>query len=401
MLCPRRLVVERPKIRPRSRVVTIHPFGLTQADLQRGMAVSVVVVVALIFLAQVAPILPPFVIAFFLAALLDPTLRHYERRGTSRVRTILMIYLLALFTFIGLAILVVPRVTAQLEDVSKNFDSYTTNIQHTADTFLQSHAQTLQRFGVKQKHLSDLLNQKSSPVRAALTTFIGSLTDFLTGLASKILWLVVIPVTAFFLMRDYGLIRARFIALFPAAYQERVDIISRDITDVFSAYLRGLAKICTIFAVTACALFWVLGIEDWMLLGLLGGLFYAVPYVGQLGTSLVVGAVCYSMPFHRALFFLPVAANSPGYTVGVILCIIGMGVIFDQIIYPRVVGASVGLHPVISIFAITAGATLFGIPGILLAVPVAASLQVVLMCCFPKLSERPPASLLEPAPPAA
>ena len=122
-------------------------------------------------------------------------------------------------------------------------------------------------------------------------------------------------------------------------------------------------------------------------------MFYAVPYVGQLGTSTVVGAVCYSMPAHRALGLLPVATHSPAYVVGVILFIIGLGVVFDQIIYPRVVGGSVGLHPVVSIFAITAGATLFGVPGVLLAVPVAASIQVVLMCSFPRLSERrrPPA----------
>ena len=120
-----------------------------------------------------------------------------------------------------------------------------------------------------------------------------------------------------------------------------------------------------------------------------------------MGTSTVVGAVCYSASPHNALGFVRVASHSPGYVVSVILCIICLGIVFDQIVYPRVVGGSVGLHPVLSLFAITAGATLFGVPGILLAVPVAASIQVVLMCSFPRLNERPPARLLEPKSPLA
>ncbi len=392
---------ERTKNSPRRRAVTVHPFGLTQADLQRYAVGACVFVAALYFLAQVAAILPPFLIAFFLAALLDPTLRYYERRGVNRVRAILLIYGLTLVALVAIGFLVVPPVAGQLEEISGNFKTYTVEVQMNADTFLQKNAATLRRFGIRQKRLSDLMEEKSGPVSAGLNAFLANLTDFVAGLASKLLWLVVIPVAAFFLMRDYPLIRARVIAAFPDAYQDRVDFISREITDVFSAYLRGLAKICSLFALAACVLFWALGIREWLLLGLLGGMFYAVPYVGQLGTSTVVGAVCYSAPAHNALGFFSVGSHSPGYVASVILCIIGLGVVFDQIVYPRVVGGSVGLHPVLSLFAITAGATLFGVPGILLAVPVAASIQVVLMCSFPRLSERPPARLLEPKSPMA
>ena len=393
-------ILERVKVRPR-RAVSVNPFGMTQADLQRYAVVGIVFFIAVYFLSQVASILPPFLIAFFVAALLDPTLRHYERRGANRVRTILLIYALTLTAIIAIGFLVVPPVAGQLKDTSANFKTYTDEVQTNADQFLKNNAVTLRRFGIHQKSLSDIMQQKSSPISAGLNTFLVGLTDFVTGLASKLLWLIVIPVAAFFLMRDYPLIRARFIAAFPDAYQDRVDFISREITDVFSAYLRGLAKICSLFAVAACVLFWALGIQEWLLLGLLGGMFYAVPYVGQMGTSTVVGAVCYSASPHNALGFVRVASHSPGYVVSVILCIICLGIVFDQIVYPRVVGGSVGLHPVLSLFAITAGATLFGVPGILLAVPVAASIQVVLMCSFPRLNERPPARLLEPKSPLA
>src|SRR5260221_10934783 len=93
--------------------------------------------------------------------------------------------------------------------------------------------------------------------------------------------------------------------------------------------------------------------------------------------------------------------NSLGYTLVVIFCAIIAQNLFDQIVYPRVVGASVGLHPVVSIFALMSGATLFGVWGMLIAVPVAASIQLVLVYSFPKLSKAPPVYLLEMPPPVA
>jgi predicted PurR-regulated permease PerM len=74
--------------------------------------------------------------------------------------------------------------------------------------------------------------------------------------------------------------------------------------------------------------------------------------------------------------------------------------VFDQILYPRIVGGSVGLHPVASIFALMSGATLFGIWGMLLAVPVAASIQIIIMYFFPKVRMAPPEALLNTESPA-
>jgi predicted PurR-regulated permease PerM len=79
-------------------------------------------------------------------------------------------------------------------------------------------------------------------------------------------------------------------------------------------------------------------------------------------------------------------------------CIFLANFVFDQIVYPRVVGGSVGLHPVLSLFALAAGATMFGVPGILLATPVAAAIKLILTYFFPKLAQPVPSRLLNPEP---
>src|SRR5204863_8798748 len=96
-----------------------------------------------------------------------------------------------------------------------------------------------------------------------------------------------------------------------------------------------------------------------LMIGLVSGVLYAVPYVGALATVTIAGLVA--------------AATHPsvGYVLGVIAALLVINQVFDQIITPRVVGGLVGLNPVVSLFALTAGGELFGLPGMILAVPVA------------------------------
>jgi len=262
----------------------------------------------------------------------------------------------------------------------------------------------LHKVGVEETSYKDLVNRikgvGTDPIQKTLTGALGGLTLLLGGAASKAIWLVIIPISAFFFMRDFPLLRARIIALFPEVYQDRIDVMSREVVEVFSAYLRGLGKICGLYAIVAWILFTVLGLKYALFLGLMAGAFYAVPYVGQLFTAIGSGSVAYLMDRHTALFFFRVESHSSKYALLVVVCAVIAQNTFDQILYPRIVGGSVGLHPVVSIFALMAGATLFGIWGMLIAVPVAASIQIILLYFFPKLTQKPPARLLETSPPS-
>jgi len=366
-------------------------------SMRRRIALALFAVVSLLFLWVVAPILPPFIIAFVLAALLDPTVRFLEGRGRSRMRAILTLYALGALLFILFAIVLVPRVVAQIQDLTINFNTYSDHIKNSVDSMLQHNTKVLLWFGIKQKSLQDLM-QKSVPVQSAVAAALGGLTVFLQSIVSRIFWLIIIPLSTFFILRDYPMLRARIIFLFPEAYQDKIDEMSREIVDVFGAYLRGLAKICALFALAAFILFSLLGVRYALFLGLMAGAFYAVPYVGQLFNAIATGTVAFLMERHTVLFFFHPGTHSIGYALTVALCAILLQNIFDQIVYPRVVGGSVGLHPVVSIFALMAGVTMMGIWGMLIAVPVAASIQILLTSFFPKLVQTPPERLLESPP---
>ena len=115
------------------------------------------------------------------------------------------------------------------------------------------------------------------------------------------------------------------------------------------------------------------------MIGLVSGVLYAVPYVGGAATVAIVALVALS------------THSSAGFVLGVVVTVLLIYQLFDQVITPRVVGGQVGLHPVVSIFALTTGGQLFGLPGMILAVPVAASIQIVLTTLWPQLAEPLPA----------
>lgn len=373
------------------------PFGFTRADLRRMAGLLITFLAVGWFLLQVHAILTPFLIAFALAALLDPGIRAAERRGRTRVQAIFAIYAFAILSLTLFFLLIIPPARSQFDSISSNYNAYYLNAEQKLDAMLRQNHATLSRLNIKEERARDFFTSKpgqESWLRRTTNGLIGGIALFLQDAASKLFWVIIIPIAGFFFMRDYPLIRARIILLFPEMYQEEIDKITVGVVDVFSRYLKGLARICLLYGVTMCAVFWILGLKYWLFMGMLAGTLYAMPYVGQLITASVAGGIAYSMDTHHAAFVFTVDPNSTGYAIACVITVIVMNNLFDQIVYPNIVGESVGLHPVLSIFALASGATLFGIWGMLLAVPVAASIQIIFNFCFPKLSQPIPDHLL-------
>ena len=162
-----------------------------------------------------------------------------------------------------------------------------------------------------------------------------------------------------------------------------------EIVEIFSQYARSLAKVCVLYGICAAMIFYWLGLRHALLIGIAAGIFYAVPYVGPALTVASSGIIALTMNpvqiYPTSLVLPPVV-----YAVLVVICFVVMHVTFDYVITPRLVGGSVGLHPLVNVFALMCGATLFGVWGMLLAVPVAASVQLLLVYFVPKLAEKPP-----------
>jgi predicted PurR-regulated permease PerM len=205
-------------------------------------------------------------------------------------------------------------------------------------------------------------------INSAITGLLNWLQDvaFQTvRLAPYLLWLVLIPVLGFFFLKDAKSISDRFLSSLPAAdARYRVATFLKDVSETMAGYIRAQLLACLIVGVVVGVGLWLLGLPYPLVFGVGAGLFEFVPVVGPISLGAVAVLVA---SFHSWRNALLVFASLAIYRV-----------IHDYVIYPRLIGRSVEVHPLLVILAVLCGAELGGVIGVFLSVPVAALLVVCL-----------------------
>lgn len=326
----------------------------------------------------VRDVLPPFVIAAALALLLDPVLGRMQRAGMPRWAAVGITFLAFVAILFGSMAVLVPLAVNQLSELIRNLPQYTAQLQSLADDWALKNAALLQRLHLPPS-LSDLSRDYQQDISRYAQVFLERVFQSLQASAGLLGWLVIVPIVTLYLLADLNSLRTRVAYLIPDRHRDTVVGLAVQVSRVFGAYLRGLSALCLCYGFIVYLVLEIgVHLNYALVLGLLAVVLYAVPYLGQL--TLVLAAVLTAW----------VTGKSPGQIIGLVVAILVVGQLFDQVITPRVIGKQVGLHPVIGIFALMVGGQLFGLMGMVIAVPVAASVRVVLIQLFPRLSEPIP-----------
>jgi len=363
------------------------------------------------FLWRVREELPPFLIAFILASLLDPILDRLQNWVRSRGRAVAIVSgALAVF-FVAAGIILIPAILGQATNLVVNFQSYydqasqividiTDDPQRTVESWpLPAFAKSylIEHLQEQQTSIKELISQYSSQFSDALSLLVKKFSQFLANIASKALWLFIIPIVTFYLLYDIDRFRLRIIYLLPDRYKTEIVSVTGQVASVFGNYLQGLLRVCALYMIFIIPIFLLLGLDYSLILGIFAGIMYAVPYVGAIATTVLAALIAWATGSHS---MIPVLAHMSKPLFALVVAgtlIVTNQILFDQIVTPRIVGGKVGLHPIFSIFALVVGGKLFGIVGMILAVPLAASIQVVLTHLFPRLSEPIPLPEAMPA----
>jgi predicted PurR-regulated permease PerM len=327
----------------------------------------------------------PFVLAIALALLLDPIVDRLERTGMRRGFAVLLVFLVFVGVVAGLLYLAVPALITQSQDLMRNGPVYIQRLRTTTNGFLHSHPRIL---GVKLPQNFDSLFQPVSDRASQLvSSSAGKVTGYLLSSIEALLQTVITLIVTFYLLLDIDRLRARVFFLAPERWRGLMGIIGKDIGGVVSSYLRGLLIVSVMYGAATFVLLLGMGLVHRevtsyaLIVGFVGGLLYTIPYIGPLLTGVITFLVCF-------------AAGGVGFGgVGILVTLI-LNQIFDNVIAPRILGGGVGLNPVLSIFALTLGGTLFGLWGLLLSVPIAASIQAILFRLFPQLTTPTPPAFL-------
>ncbi len=310
-----------------------------------------------------AGILLPFVAGAAIAFLLTPVTDRLERLGVNRLAAALSIITLVVMAIVLFILLVAPILGGQLSSFIDNIPGYVTRLQSLLSDPSRPWVQKLLGAGFEpEKSMGDLVTQGVG----WLTTFLQSLWSGGRALVSLFSLVVVTPVVAFYLIYDWHRMIRIADGWVPVNQRETVRRLAREVDAAIAGFVRGQTAVCLILGSFYAVALTLSGLNFGLLIGLISGLITFIPYVGSMtGLILALGVA--------------VAQFWPDYSS--ILMVLGIFLVGQflegNLLAPKLVGESVGLHPVWLIFALLAFGYLFGFVGLLVAVPLAATIGVL------------------------
>lgn len=323
-------------------------------------AAAVVVLVVLYFL---GPILMPFVIGAALAYLGNPVVDRLERLHLTRTGGVVIVFVVVAALVAGIMFLLVPMIGAQITTFIDSLPQWLSWIQDTALPALGLHLPP--GIQLNTDAITRLIENNLSGAGSVAREIMSRLGRSTPTLLALIINLLLIPIVAFYLLRDWDGLVARLDVLIPRNVHARVIAVAHETDAVMSALIRGQLLVMVSLAVIYSAGLTIAGLHVALLIGVGAGLVSFIPYLGFV-SGIIAAAIAMFMQTHAVLSLL---------WVGIVF---GIGEIMETgVLTPKLVGDRIGLHPVAVIFAVLAGGQLFGFVGVLLALPVAAVLAVL------------------------
>jgi len=331
-----------------------------------GLIIGLVVVLWLA-LQLFASILAPFVAAAVVAYALDPPTTRLSRLGLPRGMAALLMIVTVLVLVLLFALLLYPLLIAQIGLLVYRIPQYATLLSGWAREVLTDLQDNFGPDLVNDKIRDLVSGQAGSMISILLSTFT-SLIGSSFAIFNVISLAVVTPFVGFYLLRDWPVVVARIDGWLPIRYRDVLRAQAREVDRILSAWVRGQAICCVLLALFYAAGLSVAGLDLGLVVGLSAGILSFIPYVGSISGAVVsLGLALAQFPDWRG-----VAAIGAVLVIGHLL--------EGYLLYPRFLGDRVELPAVWVIFALFAGAAAFGFLGVMLAVPVAATIGV--LCRF-------------------
>lgn len=323
-----------------------------------------VVAFFIIFLLMFSSVLLPFVAGIALAYFLDPVAGYLERWGLSRLMATILILLLFIVVLVLALMIIVPVMATQLADLISRFPGYISRLQ---SLFANENSLWLKQYiGIDSSVIRDNLSTLLQQGAGFLSTLLQSLWNSGKSLIDIAGLFVVTPVVAFYMLLDWHRMVDSIDNCIPREHLSTVRSIFSQMNDAVAGFIRGQGTLCLILGTYYAIGLTLTGLNFGLIIGFSAGLISFIPYVGSfVGLAVAIGVALVQF--------------SPDWImVALVAAVFLIGQFIEgNILQPKLVGSSVGLHPVWLMFALFAFGSLFGFTGMLVAVPAAAAVGVL------------------------
>lgn len=340
-------------------------YHISGASLRRYVLFWLAALLAfVIFLLAFRTILLPFVAGMALAYFLDPVADWLERRGLSRLMATVVILISFVLMFTVALMVLIPLIISQFNQFAQSLPQYVTQLQQLIaspeNSFLPKWMVT--QIEAAKENFSSLMTEGAG--------FLGSLLNQIWNSGKTIVdvisLLVVTPVVAFYILLDWDRMVSKVDSWIPRDQVATVRQLAHEMDQAVSGFIRGQGSLCLILGIFYAVGLSLVGLNFGLLIGFVAGMISFIPYIGSLvGLVLSVGVAL--------MQFWP----DYGWVIAT-MCVFFLGQFIEgNILQPKLVGSSVGLHPVWLMFALLAFGAMFGFVGLLIAVPAAAVVGVL------------------------
>ncbi len=328
------------------------------SDLQwRAWAVAALVLGALLWL--LGDVLAPFLTGAAIAYFLNPAVLRLTHAGLPRVLAVAVLMLAMLGALVTAMLLIIPAAISQAVQFTDAAPDLLAHLQETLRARFSWADGLEEQLQSSLAALGDTIRERGAELAQGVLRSV-------SGLVSAVIFLVITPVVAFYLLLDWPRVVAGADDLLPRQHAPTVRDLAWQIDRSIAGFVRGQVTVCLILAAYYATALGLAGLQFGLAIGIIAGLISFIPYIGAIvGGVLAIGVALWQF------------WGMPG-SIALVVVIFAIGQVLEgNILVPRIVGHSVRLHPVWLLFAITAFGTLFGFTGMLIAVPLAASIGVL------------------------
>ncbi|MBD3662710.1 AI-2E family transporter [Sulfitobacter sp. TSTF-M16] len=304
-------------------------------------------------------VLLPFVLGGAIAYFLDPVADRLERMGLSRALATAVITVVAILIFVIMALLVVPTLVNQTANLIETAPQLTRDFTDFLTTRFPSILEEGSTLRSSINSIGATIQERGGQVLEAALASVSSILNI-------ILLFVIVPVVAVYLLLDWDRMVAAIDDMLPRDHAPTIRHLAREIDGTLASFIRGMGTVCLILGTYYAIALMLVGLNFGLVVGFIAGLVTFIPYLGALlGGALAIGLALFQF-------------WGDWVSIGMVAGIFGLGqVVEGNVLTPKLVGSSVGLHPVWLILSLSVFGTLFGFIGMLVAVPVAAAIGVI------------------------
>lgn len=320
---------------------------------------GIVAAVSFVALWYLGDVILPFVLGGAIAYFLDPVADRLERLGASRALATAIIAVVAVVIFVMMALLVIPTLVQQSVDLVNTTPELLRNLR---DFLIARFPDIIEPESTIRKSLDQIGQTIQSRGGELLDTALSSVSSLL----NIVLLFVIVPVVSVYLLLDWDRMVARIDELLPRDHAPVIRHLASEVDATLAGFIRGMGTVCLILGTYYAVALMLVGLQFGLVVGFIAGILTFIPYVGAIvGGMLAIGLAMFQFWGDWVWIIVVWAIFQSGQLIE------------GNLLTPKLVGDSVGLHPVWLLLALSVFGSLFGFVGMLVAVPVAAAIGVL------------------------